>query len=227
MEIVGLDEIQPAQSVSHHRQCARGRLDHGTMDMATRRVCAMRLAKAARDLGATVMRHNRVVDIRPRPSGEWEVVTEQGTIVAEMVVNAAGCYARQVAAMVGADAPITNMQHHYVVTHPIQAFLERSEEIPVMRDSYTSGYFRQEQKSGLMGIYESTGPARSLGAQGLPGMGGVQRVVPGRLGSHRAVARTGHRAHADLRRGGDSPRHQRRHSAHARRRAAARARRRA
>ena len=107
-------------------------------------------------------------DIRPRRSGEWEVVTEQGTIVAEMVVNAAGCYARQVAAMVGADAPITNMQHHYVVTHPIPAFLERSEEIPVMRDSYTSGYFRQEQKSGLMGVYESAGLHEAWAPRGYP-----------------------------------------------------------
>ena len=96
------------------------------------------------------------------------MVTEQGSVLAEMVVNAAGCYARQVAAMVGADAPITNMQHHYVVTNPIPAFLERSEEIPVMRDSYTSGYFRQEQKSGLMGIYESTGLREAWAPRGFP-----------------------------------------------------------
>ena len=67
-----------------------------------------------------------------------------------------------------ADAPITNMQHHYVVTHPIPAFMERSEEIPVMRDSYTSGYFRQEQKSGLMGIYESTGLHEAWAPRGFP-----------------------------------------------------------
>jgi dimethylglycine dehydrogenase len=85
-----------------------------------------------------------------------------------MVVNAAGCYARQVAAMAGADAPITNMQHHYVVTHPIPAFMERSEEIPVMRDSYTSGYFRQEQKSGLMGIYENAGLQEAWAPRGFP-----------------------------------------------------------
>jgi dimethylglycine dehydrogenase len=126
------------------------------------------LAKAARDLGATVVRRNRVLDIRARSSGEWEVVTEQGSIIAEMVVNAAGCYARQVAAMAGADAPITNMQHHYVVTHPIPAFMERSQEIPVMRDSYTSGYFRQEQKSGLMGVYESIGLHEAWAPRGFP-----------------------------------------------------------
>jgi dimethylglycine dehydrogenase len=85
-----------------------------------------------------------------------------------MVVNAAGCYARQVAAMVGADAPITNMQHHYVVTHPVPAFMERQQEIPVMRDSYTSGYFRQEQKSGLMGVYEGSGLREAWAPKGFP-----------------------------------------------------------
>ena len=70
--------------------------------------------------------------------------------------------------MVGADAPITNMQHHYVITHPIPAFQERREEIPVIRDSYTSGYLRQEQKSGLMGIYESAGLTEAWAPQGHP-----------------------------------------------------------
>ncbi|MDP9064388.1 MAG: FAD-dependent oxidoreductase [Pseudomonadota bacterium] len=136
------------------------------------------LAKAARDLGATVMRRNRVLDIQQRPSGEWNVVTDQGTIVAEMVVNAAGCYAREVAAMVGTDAPITNMQHHYIVTHPIPAFAERSEEIPVMRDSYTSGYFRQEQKSGLIGVYESQDLREAWAPHGVPAWESSNELFP-------------------------------------------------
>jgi dimethylglycine dehydrogenase len=167
MDIVGLDEIRrlnPFLTTANVMAAAWTR-DDGHGDPSG--LCNA-LAKAARDLGATVMRHNRVVDIRPRPGGEWEVITEKGTIVADMVVNAAGCYAREVAAMVGADAPITNMQHHYVVTHPIKAFLERSEEIPVMRDSYTSGYFRQEQKSGLMGVYESAGLHEAWAPNGFP-----------------------------------------------------------
>jgi dimethylglycine dehydrogenase len=167
MEIVGLDEIKrlnPFLTLDNVLAAAWTQ-DDGHGDPSG--LCNA-LAKAARDLGATVMRRNRVIDIRLRPSGEWEVVTEQGSIIAEMVVNAAGCYARQVAAMVGADAPITNMQHHYVVTHPVPAFMERSVEIPVMRDSYTSGYFRQEQKSGLMGIYESTGLHEAWAPRGFP-----------------------------------------------------------
>ena len=167
MEIVGLDEIRrlnPFLTTDNVLAAAWTR-DDGHGDPSG--ICNA-LAKAARDLGATIVRHNRVLDVRQRPSGEWEVVTEKGTIVAEMVVNAAGCYAREVAAMVGADAPITNMQHHYVITHPIPAFAERSGEIPVIRDSYTSGYLRQEQKSGLMGIYESSGLTEAWAPKGFP-----------------------------------------------------------
>src|SRR3984957_11619996 len=167
MQLVGLDEIKRLNPflTTDGVIAAAWTTDDGHGDPSG--LCNA-LAKGARDLGATVMRHNRVIDIRPRRGGEWEVVTEKGSIVGEMVVNAAGCYARQVAAMVGADAPITNMQHQYVVTHPIPAFMERSEEIPVMRDSYTSGYFRQEQKSGLMGIYESTGLHEAWSPKGYP-----------------------------------------------------------
>jgi dimethylglycine dehydrogenase len=167
MEIVGLDAIKRLNPFLTTDQviAAAWTQDDGHGDPSG--LCNA-LARAARDLGASVVRHNRVLEIRQKRGGEWEVVTEQGPIVAEMVVNAAGCYARQVAAMVGADAPITNMQHHYVVTHPIPAFMERSEEIPVMRDSYTSGYFRQEQKSGLMGVYESSGLTEAWAPRGVP-----------------------------------------------------------
>ena len=177
MEIVGLDEIRRLNPflTTQNVIAAAWTRDDGHGDPSG--LCNA-LAKAARDLGATVMRHNRVIDIRARRSGEWEVVTEKGSIVADMVVNAGGCYAREVAAMVGAAAPITNMQHHYVVTHPIPAFMERSEEIPVMRDPYTSGYFRQEQKSGLMGIYESSGLREAWAPRGAPDWESTNELFP-------------------------------------------------
>ena len=58
------------------------------------------LAKGARQLGAQVIRNNRVTDMNALPDGRWEVITEQGRIVCEHVVNAAGHYAPQVGAMV-------------------------------------------------------------------------------------------------------------------------------
>ena len=167
MDIVGLDQIKRLNPFLTTDNVIAGAwtTDDGHGDPSG--LCNA-LAKGARDLGATVVRRNRVIDIRRRDGGEWEVITEKGSVIAEMVVNAAGCYAREVAAMVGSDAPIANMQHHYVVTHPIQAFVDRKEEIPVMRDSYTSGYFRQEQKSGLIGVYENAGLQEAWAPRGHP-----------------------------------------------------------
>ena len=117
------------------------------------------LAKGARDMGAEIVRRNRVLDVKQRAGGEWEVFTEKGNVLCEHVVNAAGCYARQVSQMAGTDVPITNMEHTYLVTEPVKEFLERNEEIPVMRDPYPSAYYRQEQKSALIGIYETADSA--------------------------------------------------------------------
>jgi dimethylglycine dehydrogenase len=127
-------------------------VDDGHVDPAG---CCNALAKGARDMGATIVRRNRVTDIERLPGGEWQVVTEQGNVRCEHVVNAAGCYARQISQMVGTDAPITNMEHTYLVTEPIKEFLERDQEMVVMRDPYPSAYYRQEQKAGLIGIYET------------------------------------------------------------------------
>ena len=126
------------------------------------------MARGARDRGAGIMRRNRVTGINALPGGEWEVITEQGTIIAETVVNAAGCYARQVARMVGADLPICNLQHHYLVTGPVPELAERSIEIPLTRDPWASSYLRQEQKSGLIGIYEADGIVEAWQPDGLP-----------------------------------------------------------
>lgn len=126
------------------------------------------MARGATNFGATIQRHTRVTDIRSLPSGDWEVVTEKGVVRAEMVVNAAGCFARRVAQMVGADLPICNMEHHYLVTGTVPEFVERSEEMPVIRDPYSSSYIRQEQKSGLIGIYEKSGMAEAWRLSGHP-----------------------------------------------------------
>jgi dimethylglycine dehydrogenase len=158
MEIIGPEEIRKINPFVSTEGVLAGALtlDDGHVDPAG---CCNALAKGARDMGASIVRHNRVTDISRRPSGEWEVVTEQGTVVCEHVVNAAGCYARQVAQMVGGDVPITNMEHTYLVTEPIKEFVERDEEMPVMRDPYPSSYYRQEQKAALIGIYETAASA--------------------------------------------------------------------
>ncbi|MBT6885223.1 MAG: FAD-binding oxidoreductase, partial [Rhodospirillaceae bacterium] len=92
-------------------------------------------------------RHTRVTDINLLPSGAWEVITDKGNLIAEHVVNAAGCYARPIAQMAGTDVPIINMLHQYFVTDEIPKFADDDEEMPVVRNSHSSCYYRQEQKS--------------------------------------------------------------------------------
>ncbi len=113
------------------------------------------MAKGARQMGAQIATDTRVTAINQRRSGDWEVVTDAGNVNCEMVVNAAGCYARQVSQMAGTDIPITNMKHTYIVTEEVPEFAAADAEMPVMRDPYPSAYYRQEQKSALIGIYET------------------------------------------------------------------------
>jgi dimethylglycine dehydrogenase len=136
------------------------------------------LAIGAKQMGATIVRKNRVTGLNQLPSGEWDVATEQGVIRAQIVVNAGGCYARQVAQMAGIDIPVTNMEHHYLVTDPIQEFIDRDEEIPVMRCPYVSGYFRQEQNSGLIGIYENIDIREAWAPKGMPEWESTSELFP-------------------------------------------------
>jgi len=125
------------------------------------------MAKGARQLGAKVRRNCLVTGLRQLPSGEWQVETEQGTIIAEHVVNAAGYHARQVGAMTGLDLPITTMLHHYVVTDAVPEFAAMDHEIPVTRDDYFCGYVRREQASALIGLYDKQDP-QSVWLDGCP-----------------------------------------------------------
>ncbi len=124
------------------------------------------MAAAARRLGAEIVRHNRVLDIEGLPDGRWRVVTEQGPVVAEHVVNAAGSFGSQVGAMVGLELPIVNMVHQYLVTDAIPAVASLDREPPVLRDPRASCYFRQEQDGLIIGPYERN-DSQAWGLEGI------------------------------------------------------------
>ena len=112
----------------------------------------MALAAAARARGARVDRRNQVLGAS-RKGDMWLLKTEKGEVLAEHVVIAAGSYANQVGAWFGLKIPSVSCLHHYLVTDTVPEF-EGRPELPVMRDNAFGGYIRQEQKSGLIGIYE-------------------------------------------------------------------------
>jgi len=121
------------------------------------------MAKGARDCGAKIYRNNRVIDIKARSSGEWEIITERGNIVCEHVVNAAGSFCPEVSQMVGIkNVPSINMIHHYLVTDEHPEIKKLTKELPVVRDPISSCYLRQEGKGLLIGIYEKNSKCWAL-----------------------------------------------------------------
>ena len=112
-------------------------------------------ARAARRRGATVIEHNRVVELKQRPDRTWDLVTENGTINAEHVVNAAGLWAKQVGRMVGLDLPVSPLEHHYLITEAIPEVAALKSEMPMVVDLEGYTYMRQDQKGMLVGIYET------------------------------------------------------------------------
>jgi dimethylglycine dehydrogenase len=113
-------------------------------------------AKAAEIGGAEVVRRNRVTDLRARPDGSWDVITEHGTVHAEHVVNAGGLWAREVGRMVGLELPILAMQHQYLLTEDIPQLTGRPEQLHCI-DFEGEIYLRQERGGMLMGTYERAG----------------------------------------------------------------------
>ena len=160
MEIVGPDRIRELHPFYNLEgvKAALHTPEDGHVDPAG---AAFAFAKGARQLGAQVIRRCRVTNTTQQSNGEWLVETEKGNWLCEIVVNAAGCYARQVGLWAGLNLPITNMTHHYFVTEPVKEFVELKEsgyELPVVRDDrLVSGYIRMEQDAGLIGIYEKAG----------------------------------------------------------------------
>src|SRR5271165_2358331 len=113
------------------------------------------MATGARKLGAEIHRRTRVTDVKRLENGEWRVVTDQGDIVVEHVVNAAGSYADVVGSWTGHRVPIANMLHHYLITTPVRELIEFAPELPVVRDPYSHCYLREEASGILIGPYET------------------------------------------------------------------------
>ncbi len=111
-------------------------------------------ARAAKMAGAEIVLRNRVLETNQRDDGGWDVVTEQGTVVAEHLVNAGGLWAREVAAMAGLYLPLHPMEHQYLITEDCPEVSERSSELPHVMDPAGESYLRQEGRGLCIGFYE-------------------------------------------------------------------------
>jgi len=137
------------------------------------------LAAGARQGGATILRHTRVTGIERAPGKDWLIRTTQGDIEAEIVVNAAGQWARQVGELAGVRLPIVSLQHQYVVTDRLPELTGTAAELPVLRDPEHSYYVRQEGEGLLVGPFERRPNTWAL--DGIPADFG-RRLLPPDMG---------------------------------------------
>jgi len=157
-EIIGPDEIKALAPITNTEGVLGALYDplDGHLDPSG---TTHAYAKAARMGGAEIVLHTKVLETNPRPDGSWDVVTDKGKIHAEHVVNAAGLWAREVAAMAGCYLPLHPMEHQYLVTEEvpeIAAIIDAGAEHPHVMDPSGESYLRQEGRGLCIGFYEQT-----------------------------------------------------------------------
>src|SRR5205807_3000792 len=79
------------------------------------------------------------------------VRTDLGDIEAEIVVNCAGQWAKQVGAMAGVNVPLHSAEHFYVVSERIDGV---HTDLPVLRDPDGYTYFKEEVGGLVVGGFE-------------------------------------------------------------------------
>lgn len=142
--------LDPRQFIGAMRTYVDGHLDPSGVTYA--------YAKAAQSLGADIHRYTLVEGLSRTPKGLWRVVTNQGEVHAEHVVNAGGLWAREVGRMVGLELPVLAMEHMYLLTEDMPEVAEinasTGKEVVHCVDFDGELYLRQERGGMLMGTYE-------------------------------------------------------------------------
>ncbi len=111
----------------------------------------MALAKGARLAGATVVEGVPVTNVLTSGGAVTGVRTPYGDVEAEVVVNCAGMWARQLGARSGVNIPLQAAEHYYLLTEEIP---EISRDWPVLEDPSHYGYFREEGGGLMLGLFE-------------------------------------------------------------------------
>ncbi|WP_299605984.1 FAD-dependent oxidoreductase [uncultured Tateyamaria sp.] len=111
-------------------------------------------ATGARQNGAEIIRFCPVTGTEQQADGTWIVRTEKGDIATPWVVNAAGLWGREVAALAGVDLPLQPTEHQYFVTDTIAEVAAMDRRLPSVADRDGEYYLRQEGQGLLVGAYE-------------------------------------------------------------------------
>ena len=112
----------------------------------------MSYAAEGRKLGVEFRTGVRVSEVKLDGGRVTGVETDQGDIECEMVINAAGAFAYQLAGSVGIELPIFPVRHEFFVTIDCEGI---KPTLPVVRIPDSSIYVRSEVNSILVGGWET------------------------------------------------------------------------
>ena len=121
------------------------------------------LARGARMRGARIIEGVKVTGILRSHRRVAGVATEAGEIRADVVVNCAGMWAREVGALADVSVPLHAAEHFYIVTEPIPGL---PSDLPILRDADACSYFKEDAGKLLVGWFEPR--AKPWGEEGIP-----------------------------------------------------------
>ncbi len=121
------------------------------------------LAKGAKMGGAKIFENVMVTDIKTEKGAVCGVMTDQGDIKSEYVVNCAGMWGRQIGQMVNVSIPLHAAEHMHAVTLPIEGL---KKHFPTVRDFDGETYFKSESDGILFGGFEEV--SKPWGTEGIP-----------------------------------------------------------
>ena len=120
---------------------------------------ATSLAKGARQLGVAIVEGVTATGVATRGRQVTAVLTGAGRIETEVVVNAAGMWARQFGALAGVGVPLQAAEHYYLLTDTVPGM---DPDLPVIEDPDNYGYYRPEGDGMLVGLFEPVAAPWSL-----------------------------------------------------------------
>ena len=123
----------------------------------------MALAAGARKRGVRIFEGCAVADFIVEHQRVTGVITDQGTIQADVVVLAAGMWSRQLGAKIGVSVPLQAAEHYYLLTEPLKGI---HAGLPVVEDPESYAYVREEGGGLLFGLFEPKAAAWS--PRGIP-----------------------------------------------------------
>ena len=95
-------------------------------------------ARAAERLGVEIRKFTEVTDLEERGGRINGVVTDQGKIAADIVINAAGPYAKFIGKMLGLSHPVEPERHQIMVTEPVEKLVG-----PMVMSFHHNSYIKQ------------------------------------------------------------------------------------